>query len=137
MASKGEIGGCILSRVKSLWLENADNVVVSGVLCCAAVADTPFVRTCIQSCTADGPAPPVAGEDGLAVLETVRPPAATIEANCDQNMICLRNDRTEQSIDSSIISNGMSWFGFCAQVFAVYKSQASGQAVRCAGLRLE
>ena len=39
------------------------------MLCCA-VADTPFVRTCIQSCTAGGPAPPVAGEDGLAVLET-------------------------------------------------------------------
>ena len=61
-----------------------------------------------------------------------------IEANCDHNMICLRNDRTEQSIEPSIINSiACHGFGFCAQVFAVYKSQASGQAVRCAGLRLE
>ena len=94
------------------WLENADNAWL--FLLCCAVADTPFVRTCIQSCTAGGPPPPVVGEDGLAVLETVRPLAREFCANCDQNMImiCLRNDRTEQSVDSSIISDGMSmsWF---------------------------
>ena len=53
------------------WLESADDAWL--FLLCCAVADTPFVRTCIQSCTAGGPEPPVAGEDGLAVLETVSP----------------------------------------------------------------